>query len=264
VSALPTVTGFTPPPGWALNTNDPTGTWYYEVANPTGPQKTRDQFAPTKVETNIVLAPELVPHVPQTNFGQLMEQRAQVLSALAALRARPRVTAEDEKFFAEAVTFAATLDKEVDGGRTAITKPILKIKSGIDDLYNLVRKPLAEIDALGRSVLRGFEQSRIDAREAAHAEAMRLAATQSSGDVAAVGAQIVQALESAPDKAEVEGIGHGAEWEWAVTSEADIPREWLCIDESKLKIYMREHAKSKHIPEVPGFKFRRVATIRRK
>ena len=73
---------------------------------------------------------------------------------------------------------------------------------------------------------------------------------------------IAAALSQVPEKFVPSGVGTGAEWDVDLVDLSQVPREWLTIDWSKVKIHMREHQKSEVIPGVLGLVFKRVAKVR--
>jgi hypothetical protein len=189
---------------------------------------------------------------PTPSVEHLAERAKEGSTALEQLRAIPCETPQQKQMFADFLTKIRDIRSTLEEERTKITKPLLESKKQVDTLFKNADRPWEDCEKLTRSKIQTFDQAVLDRRLQAEAEA-REAATPS---------EALRALQSAPEKVEVEGVGGGEEWEALVIDEAAIPREWLTIDWSKVKIHCREHKRSSVIPSVPGFEFKRKATVR--
>lgn len=216
------------------------------------------------------LAPELVPYVKVNDFTDLMTQYKEGVTALEQVKAFPCETPEQEQFCADGRLRASLISKAVDARRTAITKPLLDAKRAADALFNPTIKVFDAIEDTFRQKIQAAQQRRQDAERAARAAAVEAArqatalVAQSAPPVvvAQATAQVSVALAQVPEKFVPSGISSGAEWEAELVDLSQVPREWLTVDWSKVKIHQKAYQKSEHIPPVSGFKFRRVATVR--
>jgi hypothetical protein len=199
---------------------------------------------------------EVAPYVPQDSLVALMLQRSEALTALEILKARPCETPEHEQFFSDARLRAKLIAEQIEEKRTAITRPLLAAKNGVDDLFTPTRRAWESIADLCKSKIQAAQQARLEAAARAREEAMRLAAE------AAPPVQVAQALARVPETSTPQGVSVGAEWVVDSYDFDQIPREWLTIDWSKVKIHCAAHKKSEHIPPVPGLTFKRQATVR--
>jgi hypothetical protein len=189
----------------------------------------------------------IIPHVEA--------KQSEADRALARLADMPCENPKQEQVFADFLTMCRSLVDELDKHRRSFTDPLQKEKTRIDKLYKPAADRWAAVEALIRSKLQGAAQARLSAQQ----EAKRLAAEAASkGDVGTA----VLVLAKAPEKPLVAGVGHGAEWECSEWDLARVPREYLTLDWSKIKMLCKEHKHSDTMPEIEGLTFTRKAIVR--
>lgn len=188
-------------------------------------------------------------------LNALMAKRQEGQSAIAHVEALPCNTPEEEQTCSHLLTMTRDIVKELEAQRTAITKPLLDAKRGIDNLFRPARQPWEHIESVIRSKIQVFRQARLEAEQAAKEAAYALAAQGQTE-------QVTEVLATVPVRHETVGIGEGREWTFGVKDKTLVPEEFKAVDHSAVKIWLKQYKNSEVVPEIPGLVFRRVATVR--
>jgi hypothetical protein len=143
--------------------------------------------------------------------------------------------------------------QDLEEKRKGVTAHLVAATNAVNALFRPVREPLEALKALCKERLDAWETSKIAAERAAQAAARALAA-QGQVNAAAVVLEAGQAQASTAPRA----------WEVDMPNVDfdQVPREYLTVDWSKVKIHCRTYAKSEEIPAVPGIPFKRVGVTR--
>jgi hypothetical protein len=177
---------------------------------------------------------------------------------LAIVRDLPCETPEDQALLNDVLVQVRDRTKALDRKQDEILDPL---KASIKAVKALFAPPLDAFAALEKAI-----RDKVSARALAlkaeneKARALAIQAAQ-AGDQAATQAALATVRHAATDLGNL-AVTYG--WEGAIEDFDQIPREWLTLDVSRVKIYCRDHAKSEAIPPVPGLKFTRTASTRAK
>lgn len=171
----------------------------------------------------------------------LAKQASKADTMLDALRAL-----EDEREIAEFLTCIKSEAKELEDKRTSITKPLHQAKTAVDALFRPAKQFYLEAEAILKSKLAEIQAQR---------EALRLQAINDS----ARGEHTALTNMAAAEK--IEGISYRYGWEYDIENLDEVPREWLTLDHSKVKIYLRKFTNSDVVPPVPGLNFNRSRSV---
>jgi hypothetical protein len=153
------------------------------------------------------------------------------------------VDVDDRDFAASMLVIAVEKQKVIEAERVKITRPLHEAKTAADAFFKRVRAPYER----GEAILR----EKIGAFELAH-RAQQVAAAVAISE----GSDSTELLAPLPP---AKGVAVKEAWAFTVMDGAQVPREFLCIDEAALKA----HCKGDGVPApVPGVVFRKVATTR--
>lgn len=145
-----------------------------------------------------------------------------------------------------------------------------KLHKSLCDKEREILAPIARESVRLNQELRGFkareaqrkrdEEERLarEARERQEAQATRAAAELEARGQHQQASQVLEQAISMPAPAivladavpKVDGVSYREEWKWRVLNEALVPREFLCLDESKIGRYVRAMKKTGSIPGV--------------
>lgn len=160
-------------------------------------------------------------------------------------------TPEREAWYAAKFNWVHEDLKATELERKALQEPILRDQRTINAAYKKKSEPGEALKAALAAKLTEAE----DARQAALATQLEaLAATVATEDEAAV--QDALDLLGTDDK--VKGISSRGKWNFTVVSLADVPREFLVVDEKAIRAYLKDH---KDAPEIPGIQFTRETKV---
>jgi hypothetical protein len=167
---------------------------------------------------------------------------------LAGLRAYPCETPDDEAALADILHSVKARAKEVEEMRTTITGPLNAAKRAVDGLFKPALSAMAEAEAIIKSKLAGAHERR-EAANRARLEAA--AASARAGDTMAASRSLAEVSTAKP-----EGVSFRCTWTHVVEDVALVPREWLTVDGSKVKIHLAKFNDGHREPEpVPGLRF---------
>jgi hypothetical protein len=194
--------------------------------------------------------------VDMTKLEESKSKGAMVLQALTQQTAGVTfpLLPEHAQAFADYHARAHIIVQDSEAERETLVRPLLDDKQRIDKMYKESRTPWEGVKALCARMIAGDQNHRI----AAEAEARRLASEAASrDDVVATTA----ALAAIPEASKPAGVTVGSEWHAFILDTRLLPRDWLVIDEAKVKAHCKAHAKSEIIPDVPGLRFERRAKV---
>lgn len=139
---------------------------------------------------------------------------------------------------------AKKLAREMEDERTKLTKPLLSFKGGVDSAFKSYSQNLGTIESNAKGKL-GIYQSRVEierlkAEKATREEAARIQAKlDEEAKAAGVEAPQVMVPTVAPQSTTTrtdEGTASVVKtWTFEVTDETQVPREYLMVDEKKIR-----------------------------
>ena len=156
--------------------------------------------------------------------AELDPERSGVDQALTWLRDTFQIT--DENSLAEAgkmLIQAKSRWGELEGRRTALTKPLLAVKRGIDDLFSPVLRSLSDTEAILKAKIGGYT---------AAIEAQRRTLMQQSAAEFQAGGTPVAII---PEPARTAGVSVRFVWDFEVTEPDAVPRDLCSPDAAKIK-----------------------------
>jgi hypothetical protein len=171
------------------------------------------------------------------------------------LRLLPVVTSEQITFASELLVDVKGRLKELDERMREITRPLNEALKSTRDLFR------PALDAYGEA--EAILKQKIAAAHAAIAAENRRAmlaaqAAMQAGDVRAA----ALATATIAEKPEVEGVRTRETWTFRVVDARLVPREFLVIDEKKIRAHVAEHGDSRPIPGVAIEKTTQVVAAR--
>lgn len=224
-----------------------------------------------------------------TDLAELDQYRADI-DRIVAFGGELEVTNDQEaETVTEVLSRIAATTKKVKAARLTITRPLDESKRAAMDLEKAILSPLEPVDRTLRKGLGEYqaelqrkireEQERLDRerREAeakARAEAEEAArkaaeATEEEADEAEAEADLARARElvkqaeprrevvpAAPMKAASGTASTRMRWQATVTNEAEVPREFLKVDQVAINKAVREGAR-----EIPGVTIEQVPEV---
>ena len=137
--------------------------------------------------------------------------------------------------------------KDLKSKLDTILAPLETAETAARGLFREAMQYYATCERECRAKLQEMEQRRLEAENL-----RRLAALAGEATTIAVPEVVNTAVSG------------GREWTFTVTDPAAVPREFLCVDERKLKDYAKAHKKSEAILAIAGVLFTRTATVRAK
>lgn len=179
-------------------------------------------------------------------------------STLTVVQSLPIATQADRDLLNDLLVQVRGSTKALKARKDEILAPL---KASADAVKALFAPPLDALDALETAIRGKVSQAALQARNADQAarEVAKLAAQ--AGDTTAVQAALAT-IQARPEG--LSGLAVTYSWEGEIVDFDQIPREWLTVDWSKVKLHCKAHAKSEKIPGVPGLAFKRTASTRAK
>jgi hypothetical protein len=177
------------------------------------------------------------------------------MQAAAKLATLPCTSPDHEQAFADFLQRTQVILQDLESERETLVRPLIDDKSMIDGLHKEARKPWEDVKATCKAKIAGAQLARKKAQD----EARALAAEAARGGNTEA---CVVALSQVQENSKPEGAAVSWEWHAMILDTRELPRDWLVIDESKVKRYCKDHAKSETIPNVPGLRFERRANVR--
>lgn len=191
----------------------------------------------------------------------------------------------DAEVCAERLGIIAQHRKQIETQRDKVIKPLKEATRAFEAMVRDALRPLNHIDEILRHRLSKFMDNRqreLEAeakakREAALAaekamakEAMNLAIETGSEVATAEVEQRAKNIERLSEnpidvrqtlRLERTTVAQALVWEWKVTDESKIPREYLVIDELQLNKLARCYSKLDPKPEIPGIEFQQKTRL---
>lgn len=196
--------------------------------------------------TTLVLRPET-----SVQIKQALDLASKVASIIEV---HPLRTPEDEAQAGQLARVVATTIAELDGARKTEKAPHLAAGRAVDDAFAAPLAGLKRVDGMLRDALAAAAQRRETAKLEAVASA-RAAAL--AGD--AVKAN--EALASVPADAGSPGVSERWGWEAVSVDVRTVPVDFLMLDLTKVRAYVKDCVSAGRTPEIPGIVFERKAGI---
>jgi hypothetical protein len=151
-----------------------------------------------------------------------------------------------------------TLDREADKVRTEEKEPHLRAGQAVDAKF---KGPRAELQRVAKR-LRDRIGERAVARERAAAAARQEAVEAAQRkDSEAVNTALARVMEvSAP--VTQNGVAESFTWDVESITLGEVPAEFLMVDLTKVKAYVKDCDKAGIEPKIAGVRFKRAATLR--
>jgi len=165
----------------------------------------------------------------------------------------------------EEYTFAVELRREVREIQSNIesqmkeaTDPLTSVINTIRSWFKPARDVLSEADSILKSKIETFVIEQKQKKERAIA-ITAAAARMGDHDAAHLAAKDIVEVPKA------DGTQNRFSWDFAIEDLDKVPREWLCLDQSKVKIYIKQFGKEmpKSVPGLRFFERVSVATAKR-
>ena len=190
--------------------------------------------------------------VPQNEIVKIEKENKPVVAKAATLAVK---SADDETAAFEVLTAIAGRLKMIETRRTAITKPINDSLKEVNKLFKCLSEPLKEADAIIRGKIldfRSLREAQALARQAKLEEKAQIAA--SKGDDEKAEELQTKATFTAPI---VGDSVTSKRWNFEVTDEMKIPRNFLQVDEKAIRDAIRDGVR-----EIAGVKIYQVQGLR--
>lgn len=183
---------------------------------------------------------------------EIAQERSEIDNVLAFVRDLVISNDEDFKFASDTLKGANRNWKRLEERRTAVTKPILTAKRGVDILFKPALDGLSEIDKVLRSKIGEYTAKK---------ESERIAVMQASAAVFREGGTPTEII---PERPEASGVSVKAVWTWEVLDAAEVPREFCSPDEAKIQASRDWSAYNEQFPPppIPGIRFFQRQTVR--
>jgi hypothetical protein len=181
--------------------------------------------------------------------GELAHEADKASQALGMLHAFTIETEEDHTFAGAVLLQIKASWKELEEKRTSVTGPILEAKRTVDEWFKPVQGPLKEAERILKEKISAY----ILARKAANEAAMLAAASAAQAGDGEAALVHVGAIQDAP---RVAGISVKEVWDWEVENLDEVPREFLMLDERKVREAIW-YADTQNTPPrpIPGLRF---------
>ncbi len=181
--------------------------------------------------------------------GELAPKAERNAQALAMVEAMPVATEEDHAFAGEVLLMVKAQWKELEEKRTAVTGPINEALKELNSWFKPVQAPLKEAERILKEKISAF----IIARKAANEAAMLAAAQAAQAGDGKAALVHVGAIQEAP---KVAGISVKEVWDFEVVNLDEVPREYLMVDERKVREAIWYADTEKRAPLlIPGLRF---------
>jgi hypothetical protein len=160
----------------------------------------------------------------------------------------------DEDGWAQLLKHCQAALRDLDAERKELVSPATRDIARVNEIYREATAPIDDLKVLCKVRLGALA----DAKRLQGQQALAMASVAAQvGDTQGVYA----ALSAVPDQRATAGTR--TSWEWYADS-VDLnalPKEWLVLNETMLKYYLKEHAKSETIPPISGLVFKRRAKV---
>jgi len=177
--------------------------------------------------------------------------KQQALRIWQIVEVHPLATHEDEQTAGALLREIARVISEVDAARKIEKQPHLDGGREVDARYRQALDELERVDGL----IRGRLRDAIQAREHARLEALEIARLGSAAEGS-------RALAALPADVRISGVSESWGYEVRAVHVAQVPAEYLMVDLTKVRAYIRDCIRTGQAPSIPGIDFEQVAQIR--
>ena len=193
------------------------------------------------------LKPSLAPYI--TAAGDYSAQQQAAEKALAYIESMQCNTPEQAEQLNTVMRQCKTMAKSYDDRRKLITQPLNQAKREVDSWLMPIVKVYERAERTLKRKLVDFNTEQTRKKHEA-IEAMKVA--QSQGNQAGV----VIAATSLQQPPELEGTTIKKVWQFRVTDVSKVPPQFLQVNETALRAYMRDSVKANGTPQpIPGVAF---------
>lgn len=182
--------------------------------------------------------------VRRTSYEQIVEE----------LRGIQVEDEEDYVFASEVLKQVKTYYKEIEVRRKKVTEPLNAALKEFQSWYRPAQKVLEEGEALLKQKL-GDYRVRKEAEKEAQMRAIAEASAKGDFDAAHAAAQDLVITT------EVSGVSFTPKWEYQLVDFDEVPREFLCLDHSALRLHIK-NANADDPKPIPGIKFVKAGGVR--
>lgn len=146
----------------------------------------------------------------------------------------------------EAITLggeAKSLSKKIETTRKGITEPARKFINRINDVARSLSDKLDQVEDIVKSKVSAWKKT--------DGERQALENKASAEMIASLDLDVVPYMQEAPKNIRGDGAMSFEQtvWKFEVTNEAEVPRQYLSVDEAKIKLMIKAG-----IREIPGLK----------
>lgn len=180
---------------------------------------------------------------------ELTEETKRTQEAMALLEGFSITTEEEHTMAGEILQVVKAQWKALEERRTAVTGPLNEALRTVNDWFRPVQGPLKAAEDILKEKISTFVLARKAANEAAMLAA---SAAAQAGD----GAAAMVHVGSIAEPAKLQGISVKEVWTFVVENIDEVPREYMCLDETKVRdaIWYADTQKTPPLP-IPGLRF---------
>lgn len=180
---------------------------------------------------------------------ELTAEAAQTSQAMKLLESFEIRNEDDYTFAGELLKKAKEQWRALEERRTEVTKPLNEALRAVNGWFKPAQEPYKQAEHILKQKISAY----LLAQRAANAAAMQAAAQAAQAGDAGQAAQHVAALVEAP---RVQGVSMREVWDFEVVNLDEVPREFLCLDEAKVRaaIWYADTEKTPPRP-IPGLRF---------
>lgn len=177
------------------------------------------------------------------------EELTKAEQSLPAIREMRIESKEDQEFAAEILREVKATARAIEDKRKTIVDPLNKALKATNDLF----RPIS--DAL-KAAERELKQKIADYLIAGEARNQALLQTAASAETSE---EAMRALAKHEPVEAPTGVSMRFTWTFEVVDEARVPREYLCVDEAKVKQLIKNA--DGRLPKVAGIRFQKVPIV---
>ena len=202
---------------------------------------------PTKEPGSTAQALTSLVHIETEEKKELAKRAASYEDILDELKDFEIKDDDDFEFASDTLKHIKTFYKEIEKKRKAVTDPLNKALTEFRSWY----KPSLDLLKEGENILKGRIGEYTLKKDKEREEQMRqIAAASQKGDFDAAHTAAQNIVETPTAR----GVSSTRLWDYQVTDLSKVPREWLTLDHSKVKIHIREAGKDKPA-DIEGIEF---------
>lgn len=180
---------------------------------------------------------------------ELTAEASRTAQAMQLLESFEIRNEDDYAFAGELVKMAKEKWKALEERRTEVTRPLNEALRAVNGWFKPAQEPYKQAEQVLKQKISAY----LLAQRAANAAAMQAAAQAAQAGDVDQAAQHVAALVEAP---RVQGVSMREVWDFEVVNLDEVPREFLCLDEAKVRaaIWYADTEKTPPRP-IPGLRF---------